>query len=108
MFGLMYAYLWLVILILLIIIIYVKSKKYLIQNSRILAYYGVIYKYRKSILFSKIDFIEKNQWFVHKIFWNGNIKIFTKSSGNSDIDILDVENHSELYEIINKKLSKIT
>lgn len=105
-FEVMYVYLGLVFLILLIIIIYVKSKKYLIQNGRILAYFGVIYRYRKSILFSKIDFIEKNQWFVHKIFWNGNIKIFTKSSGNSDIDIIDVWNHNELYEIINKKLSK--
>ncbi len=105
-FEIMYVYLGLVFLIFLIIAIYVKSKTYLIQNGRVLAYFWIIYKYRKSVLFSKIDFVEKNQGFVHKIFWNGNIKIFTKASGTSDIDIIDVENHNELYEIINKKLSK--
>ncbi len=105
-FEIMYVLLGVMFLIWIIIIIYIKSKKYIIQNSRILAYFWIIYTYRKSILFSKIDFIEKNQGFIHKIFWNGNIKIFTKSSGNSDIDIIDVGNHNELYEIINKKLSK--
>ena len=92
--------------IFMIIYIYVKSKKYSIQNSRILASFWIIYKYRKSVLFSKIDFIEKNQWFIHKIFSNGNVKIFTKASGTSDVNIIDVSNHNDLYELLNKKLSK--
>lgn len=87
-----------------LIIWYIKSKIYILQNSRFLNYFWIIYKHKKSVLFQKIDFIEKNQWFVHKIFWNGNISIFTKWSWSSDAKIIDITKFKEFYDLIKTKI----
>ncbi len=83
---------------------YIKSKIYILQNSRFLNYYWIIYKHKKSILYQKIDFIEKNQWFIHKIFRNGNISIFTKWSWSSDAKIIDISKFTEFYDIVKNRI----
>lgn len=76
---------------------YIKSKKYILQKSRILAFWWIIYKNKSSILFHKVNFIEKNQWFINKLFWNWSISIFTKWSWFSDLTIENVSNYTEIY-----------
>jgi len=94
----------LIILIIWLFIWYIKSKIYILQNTRLLNYYWIIYKSKKSVLYQKIDFIEKNQWFIHKIFWNGNLSIFTKWSWSSDAKIVDISKFIEFYDLIKNKI----
>lgn len=77
---------------------YIKSKKYVLQKSRVLSFWGIIYKNKSSILFNKINFIEKNQWFINKLFWNWSISIFTKWSWFSDLKIENTGDFVEIYE----------
>ncbi len=92
-------------LVIWITIWYIKSKKYILENSRILSYWGIIYKTKRSILYSKFDFIEQNQWFINKIFGNWMVSIFTKWSGFSDMKIIDIANHTEIYDILKEKVN---
>lgn len=85
---------------------YIKSKKYVLENSRIIQYWWIIYKCKKSILYEKIDFLEENQWMIHKIFWNGDVSIYTKWSGSSDLSIVDISEHKKIYSLL--KEQKIT
>jgi len=100
-----YIFILLSLIIIWVVIWYVKSKIYIIQKSRILSYYWIIYKNKISILNKKIDFIEKNQWFIHKIFWNWNVSIFTKSSWSSDMKFIDISEHNKIYDLLKDKIS---
>lgn len=84
---------------------YIKSKKYILENSRILSYWWIIYKAKRSVLYSKFDFIEQNQWVINKIFGNGMVSIFTKWSGFSDMKMIDIENHTQIYDILKEKVN---
>lgn len=92
-------------LVIWITIWYIKSKKYILENSRILSYWGIIYKAKRSILYSKFDFIEQNQWFINKIFGNWMVSVFTKWSGFSDMKMIDIANHTEIYDILKEKVN---
>lgn len=84
---------------------YIKSKKYVLENSRILSYWGIIYKAKRSVLYSKFDFVEQNQWMINKIFGNGMVSVFTKWSWFSDMKMIDISNHSEIYDILKQKVN---
>lgn len=94
----------LVIFIIFFVILYIKSKKYLLENSRVISLFWVIYKSKKSILYRKIDFVSKNKWFVNKLFWNGCISIFTKWSWAVDMNIKDISNYEEFYKILSEEV----
>jgi len=84
----------------------IKSVRYILEWSRLVKYWGIIYTSKRSILYTKVDFIEKNQGMVNKIFGNGIIAIFTKGSSGKDMIFKDVSLHNELYETLLEKIQK--
>lgn len=65
----------------------------------------IITKSKRSVLYSKFDFVEQNQWMINKIFGNGMVSVFTKWSWFSDMKMIDISNHSEIYDILKQKVN---
>jgi hypothetical protein len=53
-------------------------------------------------LYDKFNFIQKNQGFINKIFNNGIVNIYTVWSGKTEMKLLDIDNYSEIYELLKK------
>ncbi|MFH1439422.1 MAG: PH domain-containing protein [Candidatus Woesearchaeota archaeon] len=85
-----------------LIIWYVKVKRYVIQPYRVYMRYGMVYKKQKSIVFSKIDYINFSQGMLNKMFSNGNITLNTTGSSTAELTINDISNFKEFYEILKK------
>jgi len=98
---------WITTLIFFLIIIWliiwiIKVKYYNFEKDRVLYSSWIIYKRRQSILYSKFNFIEKNQWFINKIFKNGIVKIYTLWSWRVEMLLKDIDNYKEIYELLKK------
>lgn len=82
---------------------YISTKKYTIQADRVISQYGIIYKTRESILFSRFNFTEKHQGFFGKIFRNGVVHIYTIGSNSRDMTCSDVSEYSAMYDILKNR-----
>ncbi|MDD2515744.1 MAG: PH domain-containing protein [Candidatus Gracilibacteria bacterium] len=85
-----------------IIIWYIKSKGYILEKSRIVEILGIVYKSKKSILYSKFNFIEQNQGFVNKIFKNGSVSIYTKGGSSSDMILSNIKDYVQIYDLLKR------
>ncbi len=80
----------------------IKVKYYSFEKNRVVFGSGIIYKKRQTILYDKFNFIQKNQGFINKIFNNGIVNIYTVWSGKTEMKLLDIDNYSEIYELLKK------
>jgi len=80
------------------IIIY--KKYWSVQKDRVVAWGGVFYPWKYSILHKKIDFIRAYQWFLNKIFKNGNVAIYTQWTASEDMVIKDTKDYKEVYKLL--------
>lgn len=84
------------------IIWYIKTIKYSFQNHRILFSSWIFYKKILSIPYIRFNFIENDTGFVNKICKNGNVWIFTIWSGKKELNIKNISNYSQVYDLMNK------
>lgn len=84
----------------LLIVISLRCKTYSVQDRRVVARSGVIYKREISILFNRIDSISVQQGFLHKLCGNGNITVNTTGSSAPEITIENISNHQALYRVL--------
>ena len=94
---------WIIIFSLIISIWYIKVKYYLLEKDRILLWSWIFYKSKKTILYDRLNFVEKNQWFFGKLFWNWIVQIYTVWSWSVDMIFSDTEDFKTLYEKLNSK-----
>ena len=80
----------------------IKVKYYNFEKDRVMFGSWIIYKRRHSILYQKFNFIEKNQWFINKIFKNWMIKIYTLWSWQVEMLIKDIHNFKDIYKLLKK------
>ena len=81
---------------------YVKRIKYSIDKHKITKDWGLFYKKSRRIHFEDVDFLGKKQRFLHQIFKTGNVTINTVGSSRVDLNVANVENFIEVYEILRK------
>ena len=90
------------VIIILWIVWFIKVKSFVFEKDRIVYYSGIIYKSKRSILYEKINFIEKNQWMVNKIFKNGSVNIYTIWSGRIEMKLSDMGDYFQVYDLLKK------
>ncbi|MFC1768945.1 PH domain-containing protein, partial [Nanoarchaeota archaeon] len=90
------------LLILILTIIWIKMKSFIIQESRIIGKWGIIYKSQRSIIFNKIDHLTENQRFFNKVFNNGNIEVNTIGSSATEMYVSNVPRFKQFYQILKK------
>ena len=90
------------ILIIWLIIWIIKVKYYNFEKDRVLFSSWIIYKKKHTILYNRFNFIEKNQWFINKIFKNWTVKIYTLWSWSVEMLIKNIPNFKEIYDLLKK------
>lgn len=80
------------------VVLYTKMKRYVIEDTRVAARWGVFYKKQTTVVFGKIDFLNKNKNFLNKIFGNGNITVNTVGSSRAELKIKNINNYQEFYQ----------
>ncbi|MFB6181857.1 MAG: PH domain-containing protein [Candidatus Magasanikbacteria bacterium] len=77
-----------------------KKKSYHLKPYRVLYKSGVLFKSQHSIVFQKIDHINKNQGIFNKMFNNGNISINTVASSETEMTLENLPDYEEFYKKI--------
>lgn len=88
-----------------IILLNVNAITYCMQSYRVLRRSGVFYKRQKSIIYDKIDFINNKQGFINKLCSNGNISINTVGSSSVELELKNMKNFKQFYELLKQKYS---
>ena len=81
---------------------FIKVKYWNFEKNRVLFGSWIIYKKRQTILYYRFNFIDLKRWFLNKIFKNGSVNIYTIWSSSVDMKIPDIDNYSEIYELLKK------
>ena len=79
----------------------VKVKSYRIEDYRVVARSGIMYKKQTSIVFSKIDHINTSQGLLNKLFKNGNVTVNTAGSTMPELTILNIPDFRKFYDNLN-------
>jgi membrane protein YdbS with pleckstrin-like domain len=80
----------------------IKVKRYSFQKDRVVFSSWIFYKKNLSIPYIRFNFIENSTWFTNKIFGNGNVWIFTIWSGKKEMNIKNIPNYTDVYNLLNK------
>lgn len=81
-----------------LVALYTLMKEYVVENTRVLARWGIFYKKQTSVVFEKIDFLNNNQNFLNKIFGNGNITVNTLGSSRAELNVNNINNYKDFYK----------
>ncbi len=82
--------------------IYTLVKRYIVEDIRVLAKWGVFYKKQTSVVFGKINFLNNNQKIVNKLFKNGNITVNTLGSMRAELVIKNINGFQDFYHRLQK------
>lgn len=76
----------------------VRMISYVIEPHRIIKRWGIIYKKQHSVLFTKVDYINKQQGMLNKLFRNGSITVNTIGSSRPEIIIANIPVYQQFYD----------
>lgn len=79
-----------------------SRKSFVLEDDRILYRSGVLFKRQQSVLYSKIDSINKYQGAFNKLFNNGNVVINTAGSSQPEMVLRSVIDYVDFYDKINE------
>lgn len=83
-------------------IISVKKMSYSLDEKRIFGYRGIFFKSCTTILYNRIDHVNKAEGFTNKLFKNGTIAVFTVGSPSAEMIAGSLKEFNELYDKINE------
>jgi membrane protein YdbS with pleckstrin-like domain len=72
---------------------YLRRVSYTIENDRVVARQGIIYRTQNTILFERIDYTETGQNFLNKLFKNGNLYLFTAGSSSAELTLTNMPDY---------------
>ncbi|MGM0608799.1 MAG: PH domain-containing protein [Candidatus Muiribacteriota bacterium] len=84
-------------------LLHIKKTEYILQEDRIVSKWGIFYTNRLTILYSKIDHLDKNENIFNKMFQTGNIWIYTTGSNNVELAVNNIKNHNKFYKMVEEQ-----
>ena len=88
---------------LIIWLVSVYMQNYRLEPQRVMKFSGIFYKTRETILYEKMNFINKNQWILGKICGNGNIEIFTLGADVLDMHLPEIDDYIKVYDTLREQ-----
>jgi uncharacterized membrane protein YdbT with pleckstrin-like domain len=84
------------------VVLYTKLKKYIIEDNRVVARWGVFYKKQTTVVFGKVDFLNSHKNFLNKILGNGNITVNTIGSSRPELRIKNLNHYQDFYNTLHE------
>lgn len=82
--------------------LYTRMKRYIIEDTRVVARWGVFYKKQTTVVFGKIDFLNSHKNILNKMFGNGDITVNTIGSSHPELRIKNINNYQNFYNELHK------
>ena len=82
--------------------LYISKITFKIENYRVSSEVGIFFKRKTTVLFNRFDHISVRQGFLGKMYSNGNVDVYTAGSSTPELMIMDIPNHRETYDILEK------
>ena len=92
-----------VLIMLILWLVSIYFERYRLESQRVIKFSGIFYKTRETILYEKMNFINKNQWILGKICGNGNIEIFTLGADVLDMNLPEIDDYINVYDILREQ-----
>ena len=80
------------------------TTRYAVTDKRIIKTSGLVFKTTKSVLISKIDFIDTHVSIINKFFKSGSIIINTSASALPEIVVENIENFEVISQYLKQKI----
>ena len=71
-----------------------------LEPYRLIASWGLLYKSQKSVVFSKIDHINKRQGPLNRLFGTGTITVNTAGSSTPELVLRNLKDYNEFFRIL--------
>ncbi len=78
----------------------VKRWRYRIESFRVVWTYGVLFRHTTTVLFDRVDSLQKSQGPLNKMFKNGTVSIMTAGSSKPDLMLIASPDYLKIYEAI--------
>lgn len=82
------------------VILEIRRRRYDIEPHRVVFTRGILYRVQTSVLYERVDSLRNAQGFLHKIFGNGDVTIFTAGSSKPDLVLSSLKEFREVYRDI--------
>ena len=80
----------------------VKVVDFEVNTKGLKRYRGILYRDRKTVLFEKVDHLNKDVGWVNKLFGNGSCLIYNTGSSGVEMTFYDLSDYEDVFEIIQK------
>ncbi len=80
--------------------LWLRRTSYILEDERLIKRWGIIYRKQKSIIHSKLDYIQYSQTFTEKIFKNGTISMYTTGSRQVELQFKEMSDYRDFYSDI--------
>ena len=80
--------------------LWLRRTSYILEDERLVKRWGIIYRRQKSIIHSKLDYIQYSQTFTEKIFKNGTISMYTTGSRQVELQFKEMSDYKDFYSDI--------
>ena len=83
-------------------IISISRWRYRVDETHIIASWGVFFKKEETVLLDRVDSLQQNQGILNKTFGNGRVSIMTAGSSKPDLVLKDTKDYAAIYEEIRR------
>lgn len=81
-------------------LICMKRWRYRIESFRVVLTHGVFFRQITTVLFDRVDSLQKSQGPLNKMFKNGTVSIMTAGSSKADLTIMACPDYLKIYEAV--------
>ena len=86
-------------------IVAVKNRSYVLESNRVVVRSGILFKKEVSVLYDRIDSLQRKQGALGKVFGTGQVTLFTAGSSQPDLRLTCVPEFGAMYQDIRERYS---
>ena len=89
-------------LVIILVAVSIKRESYVLEEYRVLAVSGILYRRQTSIIFDKVNTINKYQGAMGKLFGFGSVSVRTTSSTTAipEMTVKNIREYEQFYAIL--------
>ena len=81
----------------------IRRRSYVLEENRVVVRSGILFKREASVLYDRIDSIQRKQGALGKMFGTGQVTLFTAGSSQPDLRLTCVPDYGGMYQAIRER-----
>lgn len=80
----------------------VKVTRYEVSNKGLYRFKGILYRQKKTVLYEKIDHLNKKTGMINKLFGNGSVYVYNTGSSLVEMRVSNIPDFEEFFTLVQK------